>query len=611
MPPLRPIVRGGIMENQKMINITINEKPITVPEGYTIIQAAKEEGIYIPSLCYLEDIHQYGGCRMCVVEVVGARTLQAACMVKATDGMVIYTNSAKARKARKLNCELILSDHPQDCLHCFRSGTCELQDISQRLGVTEKRFVGERSAEFVDVSPSVTRDMAKCVLCRRCITVCNEVQKVGILNAQNRGFKTVVGPAMGFNLAEVDCTYCGQCINVCPVNALKETDAIAQVWDAIADPKKRTVVQVAPAIRVGIGEEFGLAPGTAVTGKLASALKELLFDDVFDTNFAADLTIMEEGSEFLDRAKAALTGGSAVLPMITSCSPGWIKFCEHNYHNNLDNLSSCKSPHMMEGAVVKSYYAEKLGIKPEDIFVVSVMPCTAKKFEAARPEMVNNGVPNVDAVLTTRELARMIREAGIDFAGMKESEFDAPLGLSSGAADIFGVTGGVMEAALRTVYELVTGRELPFDKLHVAPIIGFDQIKEAALTFENVLPEYKFLEGFTAKVAVTSGLAGARKIMDQLVAGESPYHFIEVMGCPGGCIAGGGQPRGSYTSPIKANRAEAIYAEDEGKKMRKSHNNPHIDTLYKEFLLEPLGHRSHELLHTEYTAREKYSPESE
>jgi NADH-quinone oxidoreductase subunit G/NADP-reducing hydrogenase subunit HndD len=595
------------MATAKTVKITINGKEVPAQEGSTILQAAKQEGIYIPNLCYLEGVHQYGGCRLCMVEVAGARTLMASCMTKVSDGMVINTNTAKARQARKLVCELILSDHPQDCLHCSRSGTCKLQDISRTLGVIEHRFPGARSADWVEASPSLSRDMAKCILCRRCVSVCNKVQDVGIMNAQNRGFKTVIGPAMDQKLVDVDCTYCGQCINVCPVNALKETDAITKVWQAINDPAKRVAVQVAPAVRVGIGEEFGLPLGTPVTGKLASALKELQFDDVFDTNFGADLTIMEEGSEFLARAKAALTGGQATLPMITSCSPGWIKFVEHNFPHSLEHLSSCKSPHMMEGALIKSYYAEKLGLDAKDMFVVSVMPCTAKKFEAQRPEMVNNGVPNVDAVLTTRELARMMREAGIDLPDMKESSFDAPMGLSSGAADIFGVTGGVMEAALRTVYELVTGKELPFDKLHVAPIVGFEQVKEAEITFEEVLPAYKFLQGFTAKIAVTSGLSGARRLMEQIEAGNSPYHFIEVMACPGGCIAGGGQPRVKQDSPYKNRRSESIYAEDEGKKLRKSHDNPDIQKLYSEYLLEPLGHKSHDLLHTHYMKRGKYN----
>ncbi|MCL1817109.1 MAG: NADH-dependent [FeFe] hydrogenase, group A6 [Clostridiales bacterium] len=593
------------MANEKKINITINGKEIQTKQGHTIIQAAREEGIYIPNLCYLEGIHQYGACRICMVEVEGARTLMAACMVNVAEGMVISTNTARARQARKLVCELILSDHPADCLQCSRSGSCKLQEITRTLGVVEHRFPGQRSKEFVEASPSLSRDMAKCILCRRCVSVCNKVQSVGILNAQNRGFATVIGPAMEQKLVDVDCTYCGQCINVCPVNALKETDAIAKVWQAINDPAIRVVVQVAPAVRVGIGEEFGLPIGSLVTGKLASALKELQFDDVFDANFGADLTIMEEGSEFLARAKDALSGGKAVLPMITSCSPGWIKFAEHNFPAALAYLSSCKSPHMMEGALIKSYYAEKLGIDPKDMFVVSVMPCTAKKFEASRPEMVNNGLPNVDAVLTTRELARMMREAGIDLSEMKESHFDAPMGLSSGAADIFGVSGGVMEAALRTVYELATGRQLPFDKLHVTPIVGLEQIKAADITFENTLPAYKFLEGFTVKVAVTSGLSGARQLMEQVAAKQSPYHFIEVMACPGGCIAGGGQPRYKQGSPYKEERSKSIYTEDEGKKLRKSHENPDIKKLYSEYLLEPLGHKSHELLHTHYTPRGK------
>lgn len=588
------------------INLTINGKPVTATEGQTILEAAKAWNIYIPSLCYLEGVHQFGGCRMCMVEVEGARTLVASCMVTAREGMVVKTNSAKARHARKLNCELILSDHPQDCLSCYRSGQCELQDLSQTLGINEARFKGERSVGIIDMSPSITRDTGKCILCRRCVSVCNEVQKVGVLNAQNRGFKTSIGPSGGKSINDVDCTNCGQCIAACPVNALSETNSMQQVWDAINDPAKRVIVQVAPAVRVGIGEEFALPIGKPVTGKLATALKELLFDDVFDTNFAADLTIMEEGSEFLARARAVLQGGKATLPMITSCSPGWVKFLEHRFPSAVGNLSTCKSPHMMLGAVIKSYYAQKLGIDPKNMFVVSVMPCTAKKYEISRPEMQNGGLPNVDAVITTRELAHMIREAGIDFANLPESEFDSPLGISTGAADIFGVTGGVMEAALRTVYELVTGRELPFDNLHVTPIKGNEQVKEASITLEKVLPHYDYLEGFTVNVAVTSGFAGAQILMDQLSQGKSPYHFIEVMGCPGGCVVGGGQPRSGVRNAW-TERAEGIYHEDEHKKLRKSHENPSVQKLYSEFLLEPLGHKSHDLLHTTYTPRGAYN----
>jgi len=589
-----------------MINLTINGKQVSVQEGSTILEAAKQNNIYIPNLCYLEGVHKFGSCRLCVVEVEGARNLQASCMVPAREGMVVKTNTEKVRKARKVLYELILSDHPKDCLSCERNQSCELQELGNLLGVTEARFEGERSTGFEDFSPSITRDMSKCILCRRCITVCNEIQNVGVLNAQNRGFKTVIGPAMDLPLNTVNCAYCGQCTVVCPVGALKETDAIQNVWKALNDKKKRTVVQVAPAIRAAIGEEFGLEPGTLVTGKLAAALRELGFDDVFDTNFTADLTIIEEGTELLTRVKNALTGGEATLPMITSCSPGWIKYVEHAFPQELDHLSTCKSPHTMLGALAKSYYADKIKVDPKDMYVVSIMPCTAKKFEIVRPEMQNNGVPNVDAVLTTRELARMIKEAGIDFVNLEDSQFDNPLGLSSGAADIFGVTGGVMEAALRTVYELVTGRELPFDKLHVTPIVGLEQIKTADIVIENPVEAYKFLDGFTVKVAVTSGLKGAKILLDQIAKGESPYHFIEVMGCPGGCISGGGQPRPT-TPEIRQKRLQAIYKEDEGKQLRKSHENEYVNKLYEEFLKKPNGHKSHELLHTHYTKRGKFN----
>lgn len=589
-----------------MVNLTINGKQVSATDGSTILQAAKQNNIDIPNLCYLEGVHKYGSCRLCVVEVEKAKTLQPACMVSAREGMVVNTNTQKVRNARKVLYQLLLSDHPKDCLSCERNQSCELQEMGNRLGVTEARFEGEHSKGFEDFSPSITRDMSKCILCRRCVTVCNEIQGAGVLNSQNRGFKTVIGPAMGLPISTVNCAYCGQCTVVCPVGALTETDAIQDVWKAINDKNKRTVVQIAPAIRAAIGEEFGNEPGTLVTGKLATALKNLGFDDVFDTNFTADLTIMEEGTEFLTRVTKALTGGQATLPMITSCSPGWIKYVEHTFPQELDHLSTCKSPHTMLGALAKSFYADKIGVDPKDMYVVSVMPCTAKKFEISRPEMQNNGVPNVDAVLTTRELARMIKEAGIDFNNLEDGTFDNPLGLSSGAADIFGVTGGVMEAALRTVYEVVTGRELPFAKLHVTPIVGLDQIKTADVLIENPLEAYKFLDGVTVKVAVTSGLAGAKILMDQIAKGESPYHFIEVMGCPGGCISGGGQPRPT-TPEIRVKRMEAIYREDEGKQLRKSHENEYVSKLYAEFLKEPNGHKSHELLHTHYTKRGKYN----
>ena len=589
-----------------MINLTINGKSVQAPDGSTIMEAADYNNILIPSLCYLKGSHTIGSCRICVVEVEGARTLQASCITPATEGMVVKTNTDKVRKARKVLYELMLSDHNQDCLSCSRNQSCELQELGKLLGVDESRFEGAKNPSVPDVSVSITRDMSKCILCRRCVTVCNEIQGANILNPQNRGFSTVIGSSMDLPISDVNCAFCGQCTVVCPVGALTETSSTDKVWAALNDPSKRTVVQVAPAIRVAIGEEFGFAPGSRVTGKLAAALRDLGFDDVFDTNWAADLTIIEEGTEFLGRVKAALTGGESVLPIITSCSPGWIKFIEHSFPEQLKHLSTCKSPHTMMGAVVKSFYAEKIGVEPQDMFVVSVMPCTAKKFEIEREEMVNNGVQNVDAVITTRELAEMIKTAGIDFVNLPDSDFDKPLGLSTGAADIFGVTGGVMEAALRTVYELVTGRELPFEKLHVSPIVGLEGIKEATIKIENTLPEYSFLEGVEVNVAVTNGLNNARVLMQQVAEGKSPYHFIEVMGCPGGCITGGGQPRSSDPD-VRQKRMKGLYDEDESKVLRKSHENPSIISFYKEYLGEPNGHKAHELLHTHYTKRGIYN----
>jgi NADH-quinone oxidoreductase subunit G/NADP-reducing hydrogenase subunit HndD len=585
-----------------MKNITINGKQTTVEDDITIIEAAKQNGITIPSLCYLEGIHQFGSCRICVVEVEGAKTLMPSCMTKVYDGMVVHTNSERVRRARKVLYELLLSDHSKDCLSCKRNQSCELQQLGKQLGIEATRFEGKRSDCATDMSVSITRDISKCVLCRRCVTACNEIQGVGIINAQERGFNTVISPALGYEIGNVNCTFCGQCTVVCPVGALKETDSIQKVWAALGDKSKRVVVQTAPAVRVAIGEEFGYEPGSRVTGKLAAALHALGFDDVFDTNFTADLTILEEGTEFLTRVSDALTGKKAVLPMITSCSPGWIKYVEHTYPEKLDHLSTCKSPHTMLGALVKSYYAGKINVDPKNIFVVSVMPCTAKKFEITRPEMQSDGNPNVDAVLTTRELAAMIKEMGIDFKALPDMEFDNPLGLSTGAADIFGLTGGVMEAALRTVYELVTGRELPFEGLHVTPIVGLERVKEAALTITEPKEEFKYLDGVTVKVAVTSGLKGANELMQQITKGESPYHFIEVMGCPGGCIMGGGQPR-SDDPDVRMKRLRGVYEEDESKVLRKSHENPYITALYKDYLGHPNSHTSHKYLHTHYVKR--------
>jgi len=585
-----------------MIELTINNKKISAALGTTILEAAKQNGINIPSLCYLEGIHKFGSCRICSVEVVGAKTLQIACMTEVREGMVVHTNSKKVLKTRKVLYELMLSDHSKNCLSCVRNQSCELQHLGEILCVTENRFQTDSAREDIDISPAITRDMSKCILCRRCITACNGIQGVGILDAQNRGYDTVIAPAMERSINNVKCSFCGQCTVVCPVGALIETDHITRVWDAINNPEIRVVMQPAPAVRVALGEMFGYPVGTSVTGKMAAAMRALGVDDVFDTDWAADLTIMEEGTEFLHRAINVLSGKKAVFPMITSCSPGWIKYIESYYPQYTPHLSTCKSPHIMLGALAKTYYAEKIDVEPEKMYTVSIMPCTAKKFEASREELSNRGVANVDAVLTTRELGQMIKQAGIDFRNLDDEKFDDPMGESTGAADIFGVTGGVMEAALRTVYVIITGREIPFEGLHVAPIVGLEQIKEAAVKFEDVLPEYKMFEGFEAKIAVTSGLAGAKILMDQIAAGTSPYHFIEVMGCPGGCITGGGQPRSDDTE-VRMKRLKAIYSEDESRTLRQSHLNPSITAIYKDYLGKPGGHLSHELLHTHYVDR--------
>ncbi|MCX6308174.1 MAG: NADH-dependent [FeFe] hydrogenase, group A6 [Bacteroidia bacterium] len=584
-----------------MIKLIINNKEVQAEEGTTIFTAAKQNNILIPHFCYMENVHKSGSCRICVVEVDGVKNLMASCVTEIKDGMVIHTNSERVRNTRKVIYELMLSDHNKECLSCWRNScwrnqNCELQELGNTIQIDEYRYEGVRSKDFIDdSSPSIVRDNSKCILCRRCVTICNEVQGVGLLNPHHRGFSTFIGPSEEELLGDSICA-----------------NSTADVWEALYDKSKTVIVQTAPAVRAALGELFDYEPGTLVTGKMASALHEIGFNYVFDTNFAADLTIMEEGSEFLQRVKDALIPSDkmAVLPMITSCSPGWVKYVEHQYPEQLSNLSSCKSPHMMLGALAKTYFAEKIGVKPKDIYVVSVMPCTAKKsctakkFEILRPEMYHEGLANVDAVITTRELGRMIKDAGIDFLKLPEGKFDSPLGLSSGAADIFGTTGGVMEAALRTVYELVTGRELPSVHLHLQPLMGLEQIKTAELLIENALPDYSFLEGVTGRVAVTSGLKGAAKLMEQIKNGTSPYHFIEIMGCPGGCISGGGQPR-PVNDAIRMARLNAIYREDEGKAMRKSHENEDIKTLYKEFLGVPLGHLSHELLHTGYTVRKK------
>jgi NADP-reducing hydrogenase subunit HndD len=606
-----------------MIQLTINNKVVSANEKDTILDAATANHILIPTLCYLKELHAVGSCRICSVEVEGAKSLMAACVTPVTPGMVVQTNTPKVRKARRILYELMLSDHPADCLHCDRNQNCEFQDLGEILQVKVSRFEGHRSKDFVDdTSPSIVRDTNKCILCRRCVTMCNEVQGVGALNAQHRGFATEIGPGENLRLGTAVCTYCGQCTTVCPVNALHEADATAAVWKALDTSGKIVIVQTAPAVRAALGEEFDLPAGTLVTGKMVSALRQIGFKYVFDTDFAADLTILEEGYELLSRivaqfkAKGAITDKQVaalklpknlpepVFPMITSCSPGWIKYIEHFYSELLPHLSTCKSPHMMLGALIKSYFAAKTGINPADMFVVSVMPCTAKKFEITRPEMQNDGLPNVDAVLTTRELAKMIRESGIDFKSLPDEDYDSPMGVSTGASIIFGTSGGVMEAALRTVYELVTGRPLPFDQLHVTPIVGLERIKTAAVKLADVKPEWSFLEGIEVKIAVTNGLAGAAQLMDEIATGKSEYLFIEVMGCPGGCLSGGGQPRPTNKA-VREKRMEAIYREDEGKPLRKSHENPDVSLLYQDFLGQPNGHKSHEYLHTHYTKRQR------
>ena len=578
-----------------MINLTIDGVAVSVPAGSTILEAARAACINIPTLCYLKDVQQIGACRICVVEVEKARGLAAACVMPVSEGMVVHTNSPKVRNHRKVILELLLASHNRECTSCVRSGNCELQALCREYGVEGYPYDGEKKSCEVDMlSPSIVRDNSKCISCRRCVAACTAIQEIGAIGVSKRGFKTNIGAIYGRSIVDTPCVNCGQCIVACPVGALHEKENIDDVWAAIGDPSKYVVVQPAPAVRASIGEEFGLPMGVAQTGKLAASLRRLGFDKVFDTNFGADLTIMEEGTELIHR----LNDKNAVLPMITSCSPGWVTFCEKFYPEFIPNLSTCKSPHEMTGAMVKTYYAEKMGIDPASIVVVSVMPCTAKKYEAARPELANGEMKDVDYVLTVRELARMIKQAGIDFARLPDEKFDSVLGESTGAADIFGATGGVMEAALRTVYEIVTGKEL--DNVDFEAVRGLDGVKEATVD----------LNGTKVNVAVAHGTANAKKVLEAVKSGEKNYHFIEVMCCPGGCVTGGGQPivpaKELQYIDLKTVRAKALYNEDSSKALRKSHLNPEITAIYKEFLGEPGGHKSHELLHTTYSAKSKY-----
>jgi iron-only hydrogenase group A len=586
-----------------MTTVYINKQQIEIESGSTIFEAAAKAGIKIPTLCHVENQLPKGACRVCMVDVEGAKSMIASCTTPVSEGMKVTTNSRNVRDARKFVVELLLSEHCGECKTCIRNNDCELQSLALELGVMDITYEGEKLKSFIDDStPALVRDSGKCIKCRRCMTVCNEVQGVGSLFAQGRGFESRVGPAFDRYLDGVTCVQCGQCAAICPVGAISEKEHIDFVWDAIEDPKKFVVVQTAPAIRAALGECFDYEPGTLVTGKMVSALRLLGFDRVFDTNFTADLTIMEEGTELLLRLKKALVDKQQVaLPQFTSCSPGWIKYAEYFYPEFLDNISTCKSPQQMFGTVAKTYYAKKVGVDPKDIVVVSVMPCTAKKFEAQRPEMNDSGFQDVDYVLTTRELGRMIKQSGIDFTVLKDDVMDSPMGSGSGAADIFANTGGVMEAAIRTVYEIVTGHELPMGNLHLQPVIGLEGVKKASLLIEGCKPEWSFLEGVELKVGVAHGLGNARKIMEALRGGEE-FHFIEVMTCPGGCIGGGGQPRFT-TDEIRLKRIQAIYAEDEGKLLRKSHANPEIQQIYEEFLEKPYSHLAHQLLHTKYNPR--------
>lgn len=577
-----------------MVNLVIDGKQISVEEGTTILQAALQNGIDIPTLCFLKDINEVGDCRMCIVEVEGRKGFATSCIQKVEEGMNISTHSPAVIEARKIVLDLILSNHHRDCLTCSRNGNCELQQLAVKFNVQGIEFEGETSKhEIDDKSPSIVRDFNKCILCRRCVATCKNVQEIGAIDCINRGFDSCISTTYDHSLNDVNCTLCGQCIEACPTGALKEKENIQDVWKKLKDEESYVIVQTAPAVRVALGEEFGMKIGTNVTGKMVTALKRMGFHKVFDTNTGADLTIMEEANEFIERVQK---GG--VLPMITSCSPGWVRFAEKNYPENLENLSSCKSPHQMFGAIIKSYFAEKYNIPREKICTVSVMPCVAKKYECSRLEMEVDGLRDVDYVITTRELARMIKQANIDFVELEDNEFDLPMGEASGAAAIFGTTGGVMEAAVRTAVDTLEGKNI--EKIEYTEVRGEKGIKEATLE----------IAGNTIKIAVASGLANAKKIMEQIKEGKSQYHFVEIMACPGGCIMGGGQPIKSSktrsTVDVAKLRKEAIYTIDKQSTIRKSHENPVMKQLYDEFLEKPGSHNAHKYLHTTYSKKEKY-----
>ena len=579
---------------KEMVNLTIDDQKVTVPKRTTILEAAKTAGIDIPTLCFLKDINEVGDCRMCIVEVEGRKGFATSCIQTVEEGMVVHTNTQNVLEARHVILDLIISNHAKDCLTCTRSGNCELQALATKFNVLNIEFEGERTEHKIDdLSPSIVRDFNKCILCRRCVAACKNVQEIGAIDCINRGFESCISTVGDHSLNDVNCTFCGQCIEACPTGALHEKETINDVWVKLKDPETVVLVQTAPAVRVALGEEFGMQVGTNVTGKMVTALKRLGFDKVFDTNTGADFTIMEEANEFVERFKA-----HEELPMLTSCCPGWIKYIEMNYPEMLPHLSSCKSPHQMFGAILKSYYAKKEGIDPEKIYTVSVMPCIAKKFESKRPEMKENGLEDVDNVITTRELARMIKQANIDFEKLEDSKFDDPMGEATGAAAIFGVTGGVMEAALRTAEDILTGKELP--KIDFEQVRGSQGIKRATIT----------IAGKPINVVAASGLANAKKILEEIKTGKANYQFVEIMACPGGCIMGGGQP--IKHSKVRAEvdvqklRASSLYSIDEKSTIRKSHENPVLKKIYEEYLEKPGSYRAEKLLHTKYAKREKY-----
>ncbi|PLX09853.1 MAG: NADH:ubiquinone oxidoreductase [Marinilabiliales bacterium] len=582
-----------------LINIKINGKELQVESGTTILQAARKIGIEIPTLCYmnLHDLgieHNPGGCRICVVEVEGRRNLAPSCVTKVWEGMEVKTHTMRVLNARKTVMELILSDHPFECLTCAKNGTCDLQKLAQDLGVREIHYEGEQSTYKEDFSPAIIRDMDKCIMCRRCETMCNEVQTCGVLSGINRGFESVVAPAFEQDLIQSPCTFCGQCVAVCPTGALTEQDHTNKVIRALADPTKTVIVQTAPAVRVALGEEFGMEAGSIVTGKMVSALRRIGFDKVFDTDFAADLTIMEEGTELLGRLSKHLAGDKDVkLPILTSCCPGWVNFFEHQYPEMKDIPSTAKSPQQMFGAIAKTYMAEKMNVKREDLVVVSVMPCLAKKYESQREEFAVDGTPDVDFSISTRELAHLIKQSLGDIKDLPDEDFDKLMGQSTGAAVIFGNTGGVIEAACRTAYEIQTGKKL--EKVEFEQLRGFEGVRSAEVDFD----------GLKLNIGIAHGLGNARKLLDSIKNGESEFHAIEIMACPGGCIGGGGQPLHHGNSDIIKARAAAIYKEDEGKEIRKSHENPEITKLYDDLLGQPMSEKAHHLLHTEYFDKKK------